>query len=94
MSMDEYHGAHPKAAAEGHVVIDWSDPVTRCTPIRVRDHTCACLVTSYELCMAGGLSHIRRTERTAGGPRVSESPWVHVAEAKRLWNELLAGNAR
>lgn len=46
-----------------------------------------------ELCTAGGLAHIRRTVRWAGGKRVSESPWLPTAEAMRLWDRLLAGDA-
>ncbi|MFC4006170.1 hypothetical protein ACFOY2_02980 [Nonomuraea purpurea] len=90
---EEYHGPHPKPPKEGCAAIDWSASVARTCAIRVRTHTCDCSPTVYELCVAGGLGHIRRTERTAKGNRVSESPWLRDAEAKRLWNVLLEGGA-
>ncbi|MEV0591173.1 hypothetical protein [Nonomuraea cavernae] len=94
MVVKELHGPHVARAQEGHEVIDWSDPVPRCESVRVRSHTCECLVTVYELCAAGGLVHIRRTVRASGGNRVSESPWLRAAEGNRLWESLLAGGAR
>ncbi|MEV0622529.1 hypothetical protein AB0I81_55075 [Nonomuraea sp. NPDC050404] len=94
MSLEDFHGPHPKPAKEGHTKIDWSKSVRRSAFIRVRAHTCDHEPTTYELCAAGGLGHIRRTERTAGGSRVSESPWLRDAEAKKLWNDLLEGDAR
>ncbi|GAA2215099.1 hypothetical protein GCM10009850_105660 [Nonomuraea monospora] len=94
MSIEDFHGPHPKPPKEGLARIDWSEPVGRSVSSRVRAHTCGCAPTTYELCMAGGLSHIRRTERTSAGDRVQESPWQRTCEAQRLWNDLLAGNAR
>ncbi|MEO3884376.1 hypothetical protein [Nonomuraea sp. B5E05] len=49
---------------------------------------------SYELCVAGGLGHIRRTRRSSAGIQVSESPWLRIGQAKRLWEDLLDGRAR
>ncbi|MEO3799382.1 hypothetical protein [Nonomuraea sp. B1E8] len=94
MSIDEFHGTHAEPPQNGHATIDWADPVGRGSCVRVRDHTCDCLPTSYEFCVTGGLGHIRRTERTSSGSRVSVSPWLRVAEAKRLWESLLEGRAR
>jgi hypothetical protein len=94
MKMEEFHGPHVEPVQEGHVPIDWSAPTPRCASIRVRSHTCECVPTVYELCTAGGLAHIRRTVKSAGGDRVTESPWVRVAEAKRLWESLLEGHMR
>lgn len=94
MKMEEFHGPHVKPLKEGHVAIDWSGSVARCSSVRVRSHTCDCLPTVYELCAAGGLGHIRRTERSAQRDRVSESPWLRAAEVQRLWEDLLEGRAR
>lgn len=93
MPKDECVGTHLPPLREGHTMIDWSDPALRCSSVRVRSYTCDCVPTVYELCTAGGLAHIRRTVRWAGGKRVSESPWLPAAEAMRLWDRLLAGDA-
>lgn len=82
-----------KPLREGHGAIEWSGPTARCKSVRVRGHTCECLPTVYELCVAGGLGHIRRTERSSKGDRVSESPWLREAEVKHLWRNLLEGDA-
>ncbi|WP_043613905.1 hypothetical protein [Nonomuraea candida] len=94
MSTEDFHGPHPEPPKEGHARIDWSRPAGRSVTVRVRAHTCDHEPTSYELCAAGGLAHIRRTDRTAKGTRVSESPWMRPTEAERLWNALLEGDAR
>ncbi|GAA2204149.1 hypothetical protein GCM10009850_002060 [Nonomuraea monospora] len=70
------------------------ESVGRSASTRVRAHTCDREPTTYELCAAGGLGHIRRTDRTADGDQVRESPWVRDAEAGRLWKALLEGHAR
>lgn len=94
MSMEEFHSAHPKRPQEGCVAIDWSRSVGRSSSVRVREHTCPCMPTSYELCAVGGLAHIRRTERTLNGDRVSESPWLRTTAVRELWADLLDGRAR
>ncbi|MFI7446470.1 hypothetical protein ACIBQX_03125 [Nonomuraea sp. NPDC049714] len=92
--MMELHGVHLKPLREGYVPIDWSDLSPRCDSVRVRAHTCDCVLTTYELCSAGGLAHIRRTVRSAKSARISESPWLRAAEAPRLWEGLLDDRAR
>ncbi|UBU14282.1 hypothetical protein [Nonomuraea gerenzanensis] len=94
MSIEDYHGPHPKPLKEGHARIDWLESVGRSASTRVRAHTCDCRRTTYELCAAGGLGYIRRTERKATGDSISESPWLRDTRAKRLWADLLEGNAR
>ncbi|MEU8141631.1 hypothetical protein [Nonomuraea sp. NPDC048901] len=94
MIMEEFHGPHLKPLRKGYTAIDWSDSVARSNFVRVRSHTCECLITVYEFCVAGGLGHIRRTERSSEGIRLSESPWLRVADAKRLWERLLQGHAQ
>ncbi|MEV0613259.1 hypothetical protein AB0I81_08015 [Nonomuraea sp. NPDC050404] len=92
--MEDFHGPHLEFPKEGHAKIEWSKPVGRSVAFRVRAHTCSLEPTTYELCVTGGLSHIRRTVRTADGDRVRESRWMRVAEAKLLWDALLEGRAR
>ncbi len=82
-AMTEFHGIHPKPLREGYVPIDWSGLTPRCESVRVRAHTCDCVLTTYELCSAGGLAHIRRTVRSAKSARTSESPRLRTAEALR-----------
>ncbi|MEV0618608.1 ATP-binding protein [Nonomuraea sp. NPDC050404] len=94
MSIEDFHGPHPEPPREEHAKIGWSASVGRSASIRVRAHTCDRESVTYELCAAGGLGHIRRTERTADGDRVSESPWVRESEVRRLWDDLLEGKAR
>ncbi|WP_327105520.1 hypothetical protein [Nonomuraea glycinis] len=91
ISPQDCHGSHPAPPREGYTEITWSEPVPRCSSIRVRAHTCGCVQTSYELCSAAGLMRIRRTLH---GGQVSESPWLPAAEAARLWESLLDGRAR
>ncbi|UBU14285.1 hypothetical protein [Nonomuraea gerenzanensis] len=94
MSLEDFHGLHPNPPKEGYIRIDWCKPTDRAVSIRVQAHTCNQELTTYELCATGGLSHIRRTQRTSAGDRVRESPWMHTSKAQRLWNGLLDGRAR
>lgn len=94
MSMEDFHSAHPEPPQDGCIRIDWTKSVGRSTVFRVRSYTCPCLPTSYELGSSGGHMHIRRTERTAKGERVSESPWMAAAVAGKVWTALLEGRAR
>ncbi|GAA4216616.1 hypothetical protein [Microbispora amethystogenes] len=66
---------------------------TRRTP-SVR-HTCEeCLALSVELCAAGGLMFIRRTDRTHSKPQVRETEWLITCGVRDLWRDLLTGCAR
>ena len=94
MDTEGFHGPHPKPPKEGCVAIDWSEPPPRDCAVRVRSHTCECMAEVYALCTADGKGCIRRTEKVAGGDRISESPWAGAAEARQLWNDLLEGDAR
>ncbi|GAA2204007.1 hypothetical protein GCM10009850_001310 [Nonomuraea monospora] len=85
---------HPKPPRHDHVKIDWSESAGRSASFRIRSHTCECLPTIWELCAAGGLLHIRRTERTPQEERVYESPWIRTPEGIALWAALLEGRAR
>ncbi|GAA4953642.1 hypothetical protein HD597_001268 [Nonomuraea thailandensis] len=85
---------HPAPPQNGHIRIAWGPSWGRAPSIRIRDLTCECLPTSYELCAGGGLLHIRRTQRRPQGTRISESPWVRTAEGLALWIALLEGRAR
>ncbi|WP_084464546.1 hypothetical protein [Microtetraspora fusca] len=92
--LTEYHGLHVAPTQKQHDKIRWIAPTSRSSRIRVREHTCECKATIYELCQAGGLTFIRRTVRGPDGPVVHEGPWLLAAKAQRLWHHLLLGQAR
>ncbi|GAA3124621.1 hypothetical protein GCM10010466_14350 [Planomonospora alba] len=92
--LEEHHGCHVGVLQERHERIDWRPERPRAERIRVKEHTCCCKATFYELCQAGGLAFVRRTHRLDGRVIVHESPWVRVKEAEELWFRLLTGSAR
>ncbi len=58
-------------------------------------HVCDCVPVSYELCTAGGLMFIRRTDRTRGAkPEVRETERLITSRAQVMWRDLLLGIAR
>ncbi|MFC4059361.1 hypothetical protein ACFOWE_13730 [Planomonospora corallina] len=91
---EEHHSRHVGALQERHERIDWRPERPRAERIRVKEHTCCCKATFYELCQAGGLMFVRRTHRLDGRMIVHESPWVRAKEAQELWFRLLIGSAR
>ncbi|GES15221.1 hypothetical protein Amac_088180 [Acrocarpospora macrocephala] len=90
----EVHGLHVAPAQAGCEVLLWLVPVARADRTRVRQHTCECRATIYELCQAGGLRFIRRTVRGPDGQRVHETERLVAARAERVWLRLLLGQAR
>jgi hypothetical protein len=49
---------------------------------------------SCELCVSGGLMHIRRTNRERSVPEVSETERLVRSKADRMWTQLISGRAR
>ncbi|WP_200926254.1 hypothetical protein [Sphaerimonospora mesophila] len=74
----------------------WLPDTRRTTYARVVQHTCDdCVPVSYELCTAGGLMFIRRTDRTRGAkPEVRETERLITSRAQVMWRDLLLGIAR
>ncbi|WP_204015760.1 hypothetical protein [Sphaerimonospora thailandensis] len=63
--------------------------------VRVVEHNCDdCVPVSYELCAAGGLMFIRRTDRSRDKPLVRETERLITYRARDLWRDLLLGLAR
>ncbi len=62
--------------------------------VRVRDYTCDCQSSWYELCQSGGVRFIRRTSRRGGRMVVEECQRESVARIDALWAKLLTGAAR
>ncbi|MDP9845812.1 hypothetical protein [Streptosporangium lutulentum] len=94
MLEERHHGHHPGVLRVGHQSIDWRPTLPRAGRVRVKEHTCDCLATFYELCQAGGLMFVRRTHRLRGVVSVHESPWTVARETQELWLRLLMGSAR
>ncbi|GIH24262.1 hypothetical protein Aph01nite_25720 [Acrocarpospora phusangensis] len=90
----EVHGLHVAPAQPGCEALLWLPPVPRTDRTRVRQHTCECRATIYELCQAGGLRFIRRTVRGPDGSRIHETERVVTARAEQVWLRLLLGQAR
>jgi hypothetical protein len=90
---ESFHGWHVASLAAEHFAVEWREPPPRCTRIRVKEHTCECQGTIYELCQEGGLRFIRRTIREADDVTVSETIWMSPTEAGCLWASLLTGRA-
>ncbi|GIH77679.1 hypothetical protein [Planobispora longispora] len=89
-----YHSHHVGVLQAEHERIDWRVERPRADRVRVREHTCDCRATFYELCQAGGLMFVRRTHRAMGKTAVHESPWAPAKETQKLWLRLLMGGAR
>ncbi|WP_440071138.1 hypothetical protein [Streptosporangium sp. OZ121] len=88
-----HHGHHAAPLQVGYEPIDWRPERPRADRLRIKEHTCDCLPTFYELCQAGGLMFVRRTERARKGVVVHESPWVVAKRTQELWLRLLMGAA-
>ena len=65
----------------------------RCPVVRVREHSCICAQPMYELCTAAGLCFVRRLSGK-GHKTVMESPWVSAQAGRRLWLQIMQGQAR
>ncbi|MEU4831931.1 hypothetical protein [Streptosporangium sp. NPDC023615] len=87
------HGRHAAPLQVRYEPIDWRPERPRADRLRIREYTCDCLPVFYELCQAGGLMFVRRTERTRKGVVVHESPWTVAGRTQELWLRLLMGAA-
>jgi hypothetical protein len=90
----DYHGHHVRAPIGVSMLIDWLPEQPRMVRVRVRDYTCDCQPTSYELCQAGGVRFIRRISKERGGLLIAESPDAVALAINELWAKLLKGAAR
>nr|WP_221473842.1 hypothetical protein [Planomonospora venezuelensis] len=91
---ERHHSHHIGALQEPHERIDWRPEQPRVDRVRIKEHTCDCKATFYELCQAGGLMFVRRTHRQMGEVIVHESPWTVAKRTQELWLRLLMGSAR
>lgn len=94
MPGERHHGHHVGVLQASHQLIDWRPTVPRADRVKVKEHTCDCRATFYELCRAGGLMFVRRTHRLGGAVTVHESPWELSKQVEALWMRLLIGSAR
>ncbi|MFC0862366.1 hypothetical protein ACFHYQ_08655 [Sphaerimonospora cavernae] len=93
MIPEPYHGTHAAAAQPDAVTIRWLKPQPRSARIRVKEHTCECKARIYELCQAGGLFFVRRTDRAQNGQQVMETEWLPSARMRELWHDIITGRA-
>ncbi len=81
------HAPEPK---RDHMCLVWR-PLHRTTnQIRVIAWTCDCRAPFFELCHAGGVAYIRRTQLN----EVHETYRWSFKEAEAVWRALLDGDAR
>ncbi|WP_433499152.1 hypothetical protein ACQP1K_01990 [Sphaerimonospora sp. CA-214678] len=90
---EPYHGIHAAVAQPDAVTVRWLKPQHRCPRTRVKEHTCECRARIYELCQAGALFFVRRTDRTPKGQRVMETEWSPFAQMRELWHNIITGRA-
>jgi len=94
MEADDHHSRHVAPASDKSVPIDWMPVPPRAELVRVRDYTCDCRETVYELCQAGGVRFIRRIKQGDRAPVVEECPTGRAHDIDNLWAQLLSGVAR
>jgi hypothetical protein len=89
----DYHGHHVAEGEDAPVDIKWTPQVWRGERVRVRDYTCECRSTVYELCKAGGITFIRRTRRMRGKVVIDEFTTRPDSRVGEIWHELLGKGA-
>ncbi|GAA2910033.1 hypothetical protein GCM10010517_76490 [Streptosporangium fragile] len=95
VSFERHHGRHVAPVQARYKRVDWRPQRPRADRLRVKEHTCDCEDVFYELCQAGGLLFVRRTEMKRNGEMVvHESPWAVAKQTQELWLRLLMGAAR
>ncbi|GAA3680612.1 hypothetical protein GCM10022224_051020 [Nonomuraea antimicrobica] len=88
---DRFHSHHVPPPGPDWVPLRW-EPL-RSSAARVRDYTCDCQATFYELCTAHGQSFIRRTRRRYGQKLVDETARGPYATALAVWDQLVGVEA-
>lgn len=91
---DECFSRHPARAHAACIPIAWVPAQPMAELVRVRDYTCDCEETYYELCQVSGIRFIRRLSRGGGRLIVEESRRGRAPEIDNLWEKLLSGAAR
>ena len=76
-----------------HVTLRWYPDLGRTPNVRVQASTCHCKRTVYELCIAGGLTFIRRWERGEEQDQVAETERLRDALTQETWDLILTGRA-
>ncbi|MEU4573014.1 hypothetical protein ACBI99_25430 [Nonomuraea sp. ATR24] len=85
---------HPAPVRADCVAIEWWPGRPLITSVRVRDFTCDCEKTYYELCQIGGMRFIRWIRIRRSGLISDECLPGRAAEIDDLWARLLLGAAR
>ncbi|TMR89360.1 hypothetical protein EJK15_61240 [Nonomuraea basaltis] len=87
-------GVHVPELRAGYTLLKWESTRPPAERVRVREYTCDCQPTFYELCQAGGLLFIRRTRRRGREILIDESAPTRYAKAMIVWGRLLSGLVR
>ncbi|MEQ4718260.1 hypothetical protein [Nonomuraea sp. B19D2] len=77
----------------GHLTMSWIPARLLAERVRVRDYTCACAPTCYELCQSGGEYFIRRSRRIDEEVVIEETHRTIYAKALVAWTRLLDGTS-
>lgn len=91
---DDFHGFHPAPPKPNASLVDWSPCRTNNLRARVRAHTCDCSPIVYELCVANGLTYVRRSDWSTYPTSVMESERLIDHRAQELWSQIMRGEAR
>ncbi|MFC4005927.1 hypothetical protein ACFOY2_01745 [Nonomuraea purpurea] len=91
---DDYHGIHAAPGTPQSTLIDWYPSISRAQQVRVRASTCNCSQLVYEYCATGGLSFIRRHDRSTSHTVITETEGMINRHAESLWLRILGGDAK
>ncbi|MGN9838105.1 hypothetical protein ACTMTI_08280 [Nonomuraea sp. H19] len=75
----------------GYTPLRWDPIWSPGERVRVREYTCDCQPTFYELCQAGGLRFIRRTRRKGAEILIDECAHSRHVKTMIVWAKLLSG---
>jgi hypothetical protein len=90
----DHHGHHVAKVTGVPISIDWFPDMSSAERARVREYTCDCQGTYYELCQAGGVRFIRRVRMDGMTSVIHECHRDLPPIIDALWLKLLAGAAQ
>ncbi|MEV0384207.1 hypothetical protein [Nonomuraea sp. NPDC050643] len=85
-----HHSPHVPVPGPGCEKLTWEPLGPGGMKARVRDYTCDCQPTYYELCQSGGQHFIRRTRRIGDEVVVDECARGRHTKTIVIWGKLLA----
>ncbi|SDL87611.1 hypothetical protein [Nonomuraea jiangxiensis] len=91
---DRFHSIHVPEPNPDYPPLRWEPLRPHGDRARVRDYTCSCQPTYYELCQIGGEYFIRRTRIVDGETVVDETARGRRAQTMIVWANLLFAGHR